>query len=175
MVDAYRGQYEKMIAEQRATINELSKENIALQKENEYFKQREKLIITTLERAEQNANELNEKSKIQYSLEMQKLKEFMDKLTAYFDDLLEKYPHYPAISNAVKVKDLIMQSDDAEKTAEEIEKVIGKDSEIFNPKQKIGEYIAATEGGFNLNEVLNPGKLELEDLCKELGLIEENE
>ena len=127
MVDAYRGQYEKLIAEQRAVINQLSKENIALQKENEYFKEREKLIITTLERAEQNANDLNEKSKMQYSLEMQKLKELMDKLTAYFDDLIEKYPHYSAINNAVKIKDLIQEGDDAVKTAEEIEKVISKD------------------------------------------------
>ena len=44
----------------------------------------------------------------------------------------------------------------------------------FNPKQKIKDYVVATsDSGFNLDEVLNPGKLELEDLCKELGLIEE--
>ena len=44
----------------------------------------------------------------------------------------------------------------------------------FDPKARIDEYIAATgDNGFNLEEVLNPGELQLEDICKELGLIEE--
>ena len=48
-----------------------------------------------------------------------------------------------------------------------------EDSKEFNPKSKIQDYIAATgDGTFNMNEVLNPGELELEELCKELGLIE---
>jgi hypothetical protein len=48
--------------------------------------------------------------------------------------------------------------------------------EKFDPKSKINEYIAATsDSGFNLDEVMNPGDLKLEDLCKELGLIEPNE
>ena len=45
---------------------------------------------------------------------------------------------------------------------------------MFDPKSKIEAFVAATsDNGFNLNEVLNPGELQLEDLCKELGLIEE--
>ena len=48
--------------------------------------------------------------------------------------------------------------------------------EKFDPKSKIRDYIAATgDNGFNLDEVLNPGELQLEDLCKELGLIDGNE
>ena len=51
-----------------------------------------------------------------------------------------------------------------------------KEKEKFNPKQKIKDYIVATsDTGFDMDQVLNPGKLELGDLCKELGLIEENE
>ncbi|MBR0190267.1 MAG: hypothetical protein IJQ23_07790, partial [Clostridia bacterium] len=48
----------------------------------------------------------------------------------------------------------------------------------FNPKEKIADYIAATSddnNGFNMDEVLNPGALRLEDLCKELGLLTEND
>ena len=45
---------------------------------------------------------------------------------------------------------------------------------MFNPKKKIVDYIASTgDNGFNLDEVLNPGELQLEDLCKELGLMQE--
>ena len=43
-------------------------------------------------------------------------------------------------------------------------------------KQKIKDYIAATgDNGFNLDDVLNPGELELEELCRELGLIDAEE
>ena len=46
----------------------------------------------------------------------------------------------------------------------------------FNPKAKIDESLAATsDNGFNLDEVLNPGTLHLEDLCKELGLLDEKD
>ena len=49
-----------------------------------------------------------------------------------------------------------------------------KNNKVFAPKEKIQDYIASTsDSGFNLDEVLNPGELELEDLCKELGLMEE--
>ena len=44
---------------------------------------------------------------------------------------------------------------------------------IFNPKKKIEEYVSSETNGFNLEEVLNPGELDLGDLCKELGLTEE--
>lgn len=53
--------------------------------------------------------------------------------------------------------------------------------EGFNPMEKIGKYIAGTasnkpqisDSGFDLNEVLNPGtKLDLGELCRELGLME---
>ena len=44
------------------------------------------------------------------------------------------------------------------------------------PDKSIQDYIASTgDNGFNLDEVLNPGELKLEDLCKELGLLEEND
>ena len=52
--------------------------------------------------------------------------------------------------------------------------VKSKEMGEFNPKKIMDEYIATTgDNGFNLDEVLNPGELHLEDLCKELGLIEE--
>ena len=48
------------------------------------------------------------------------------------------------------------------------------DKMVFNPKSKIADYIVATDGsGFNMDEVLKPGELKLEDLCKELGLMDD--
>ncbi len=176
MMNAYKAQYEKIIGEQKSIISELTKELDATKKENEGFKQRERLIITTLERAEKNASELEQSVQMQYSLEMQNLKDIVNALEDYFDELQKTYPQYPTVQKAIKIKDIIKDSEDTKATFQMINEILEKNGKNFNPKQKIGEYIAATEdNGFNLNDVLNPGKLELEDLCKELGLIEETE
>ena len=53
----------------------------------------------------------------------------------------------------------------------DLDNAIGND---FNPRKIMDNYVASvSENGFNLQDVLNPGELELEDICKELGLIEE--
>ena len=41
-------------------------------------------------------------------------------------------------------------------------------------QKKIERYIENDVNGFNLEEVLNPGELQLEDLCRELGLMEDD-
>ena len=180
MISAYRTEYENLIAEQNNRISELIKENANIRAKEEYVKEKEKLILTTLEQAENNAKMLDEKSKLQYYYEMQRLKNFVEKWQAYFDDLQEKYPLYSSVKQAIDVKDMVLKSQEKEarKTILEIDEILSKQKERFNPKKKIDEYIVATTestNGFNLDDVLNPGELQLEDLCKELGLIEENE
>ena len=105
---------------------------------------------------------------------------FLKKWNKYFEYLEKKYPFYPYLKqiNALKQElGMLLEIDDfnefsksASKSLEELEKA------TFNPKDKIQDYIVATsDNGFDMNEVLNPGALQLEDLCKELGLLEENE
>ena len=171
-----KAQYENLINEQKTKIDEISKENASLKQENEDYKGKEKLIIATLERAEKNSMELDERVKFQYSLEMQKLQSFMDKMSDYFDKMQEKYPLYPITKQVLTVREMVEKSTDAVDTIKEIDEILFKHGKGFNPKQKIKEYIATTKNsGFNLDDVLNPGELVLEELCKELGLIEEKE
>ena len=171
-----KAQYENLIDEQKTKLNEISKENASLKQENEDYKAKEKLIIATLERAEKNAMELDERVKFQYALEVQKLQSFMDKMSDYFDEMQEKYPLYPITKQVLTVRDMVEKSTDAVDTIKEIDEILFKHGKGFNPKQKIKEYIATTKNsGFNLDDVLNPGELVLEELCKELGLIEEKE
>ena len=136
---------------------------------------KEPLIIATLERAEKTSQEILARTELEYSLEMQKLRTFVEKWDDYFNQLQEKYPHYPTIKKAVEIKNEVKkysEKSNAKNTIEKLDSMIGEKK--FNPKQKIKDYVVATrDNGFNLDEVLNPGKLELEDLCKELGLIEE--
>lgn len=181
MIDAYRKEYETRLNEQKANIQELIKEkNLALN-ELHMIKERENLILLTLERAEKTACEIKEQAENEYALEIERLRAFSNKWESYFKKIKEKYPTSSAVKKAVSVKDKIdsnlKKGVKPKKIIEEVDVAIGNnEKKKFNPKEKIRDYIAATsDNGFNLDEVLNPGDLQLEDLCKELGLIEEND
>ena len=176
MIEAYKAQYEKLILEYRTRISDLLKENSDLTEKLNQVSDRESLIIATLERAEKTSQEITQKAELEYSLEMQRIKKFTEKWDDYFNQLQEKYPLYPTTKKAIKIKDKVKElskKSNAKKAIEQLDSMIDEKKK-FNPKQKIKDYVVATsESGFNLDEVLNPGKLELEDLCKELGLIDE--
>ena len=85
----------------------------------------------------------------------------------------------------------VIPKDDAEKYAkfaDDLAALLGKergkfraqdsapDEEPFDPKAVIGKYIESEEEdtGFNLDDVLNPkGELDLEKLCRDLGLMDD--
>ncbi len=178
ILEAYKAEYENLILELRSRINELTKENKELLEQVQQNKDRENLIIKTLESAQQSAEQIKEQAQLEYALEMQRLREFNRKWDKYFNNLKEKYPMYKITEKALDIKNNVDDwTDDIspKESIEKIDKMISEQNKQFNPKTKIREYISATasDNGFNLNEVLNPGKLELEDLCKELGLIED--
>lgn len=180
MLEAYKTEYESRINEQRNRIQELISQNDSLCVECEKLKQKENLILLTLERAEKTALELKELSEKEYALEIERLKKFSEKWDAYFKKVKEKYPTSSAVKKAVGIKSKLDKSiklSTPKEVIDEMENLIdGKSKTKFQPKNKIRDYIAATENdGFNMEEVLNPGDLQLEDLCKELGLLEEND
>lgn len=178
MMDAYRKYYEKIISEQKEQMRAVVDENNALLNEIEEFKLKEKLIIASIMDAEKFALKLKEQSETEYALELERIKRFSEKWDNYFKDLKEKYPMYPIVKKAVKVSERARKKPtaSAKTEIEEINEMIEGDKEEFDPKKKISDYIAATgNNGFNMDEVLNPGEIELEDICKELGLIDGNE
>ena len=178
MLDAYKAQYDNLILELRGRISQLASENKALNEKINEFKDREKLIISTLERAELHANQLVQQAEIEYSLEMQRLSNFSKSWDTFFNNLKEKYPNDKTVQKAISLKEKVEKNSNSKtskNTINELEELV-KEKEKFNPKQKIKDYIVATsDTGFDMDQVLNPGKLELGDLCKELGLIEEND
>ena len=178
MLDAYKAQYDNLIMELRSRISQLSKENKDLLEQLEKVNEKEKLIISTLERAEKTASQIVEQVELEYSLEMDRLRKFSRSWDNYFNDLKNKYPTSKTVKKAVSIKnkvDSTSKQKSDKSTINELEKIINSE-EKFNPKQKIRDYIVATsDSGFDMDKVLHPGELELGDLCKELGLIEENE
>lgn len=181
ILNAYKGEYEKRFAEQREIIYRLNEELKSLQAETDSIRSKEAIISATLIRAEQTAQDLKDKAELQYMLEVERLKKFASRWEKYFDELKEKYPLYPPVKKAVEFinkVDKIADDENSREVISRVEAIIPKNvgGEKFDPKSKIRDYIAATgDNGFNLDDVLNPGEIELEDICKELGLMDGNE
>lgn len=181
MLDALTIEYEEKISSLRSEIGVLTEKNNRIYGELSLIKDREHLIDVTLQNANKQAEEITSNAKLQYEAVMESLKRFSNKWRNYFTILADKYPLYPSVQKALQLKeqlDSILNSSDysvnIEKLEANLDKNISDSQEVFDPKQKINDYILATsDNGFNIDEVLNPGELELEDLCKELGLMED--
>ncbi len=181
ILNAYKGEYEKRFAEQREIIYRLNEELKTLKAETESIRGKESIISATLIRAEQTAQDLKDKAELQYMLEVERLKKFVSRWEKYFEELKERYPHYQPVKKAIEFVgkiERVSEDEDPKEVVSRLDGAIPKSvaNEKFDPKSKIKDYIAATgNNGFNLDEVLNPGKIELEDICKELGLMDGNE
>lgn len=175
-------QYQSKIYELKEKIRELTEDNSRLSAELQIYKNDESSIAEALKESQKKAKLNERKIDMQYLATLQSLKRFSAKWRDYFEYLLEKYPYYSAIKQADELRkelDEALNRQNASKSIQKIESSLDKKSlsvkKAFDPKDKIQDYIAATsDNGFNLDEVLNPGELKLEDLCKELGLLEEN-
>lgn len=179
----YKKDYESKLKEQMDRIAELSAENKSLLAEISDFKNKNNSISSALMASEEKSEELLKRAEERYSLTVESLRAFARKWRAYFDYIADKYPHYGATKEAKSVFDKltdVLSDVEQKEIVETLDTIIPQDkiskgqNKVFDPQSKIDDYIAATgDNGFNLDEVLNPGKLELEDLCKELGLIED--
>lgn len=176
ILDAFEKVHQQRVSALREEIATLTDENKRLSDDNALLKNDEALVLATLKRAEKNANETDETIKLHYDLELEKLKKFSERWSEYFKALRSQYPLYPPIQNALSLVDAV--NGDNEDSIQVVEGLIEQldklDGEMVDPKQKINDYIVATsDTGFDINQVLNPGELELEEICKELGLMEQ--
>ncbi len=177
---ANNASYEEKLAEQKTRIYELLEENQKLLIENKKLKSRQSLVDSAILTAEKTAQEKNEQTQLEYKLNRERLINFSERWTAYFDYLRETYPLYSATKEATEIFDslchLLKINNDRQIVDDLNAQLEGKLTEnmVFEPQKKIAEYVSATsENGFNIEEVLNPGELHLEELCRELGLIDE--
>lgn len=176
-------EYEEKLSEQKARIAELVHDNADIRKELSSYHEKDEQIADAIKNAQSYAYDLNKKAQDQYDLTAEYISAFVKKWKSYFDNLKEKYPIYPIVSDADSIRKKIenivgkLSSEEIVHTSErEIMQDNAKKDTPFNPKEKIADYIAATEdNGFRMEEVLNPGALSLEDLCKELGLLTEKD
>ncbi len=180
LLDGLKTEYNGKLAEQSEEIFELNGKLKRVRAELESFKNRDALISSSLQAAEEQAEKIKETERLQYELSLARLKDFQLKWDSYFEFLFEKYPYYKiteqALDIAGKLNRVLGDGGTAFEKLEKLDDLIQKETAAsqFNPKEKIERYIESEVGGFNLDEVLNPGELQLEDLCKELGLMEDD-
>lgn len=181
MFDAYKKHFESRYTEQQKIISGLTRELNEMKSQVESVSSKEALIIAVLRRAEQTAMDLDQQVNAKYKEELERLIAFSSDWDDFFNALREKYPEEEQVKKAVLINEKL--NSEKNKTQpklliRELEQMISEEKvhPNFDPKKKIADYIEATsDGGFSMEDVLNPGELKLEDICRELGLIEEDE
>ncbi len=173
ILTAYQIEYEAKLAEQKNRIFELTEEVASLSTHLQKYKEKENYLASAIVSAEKTAEKIKKKAELQYALEMEKLRNFNGKWDDYFSALKEKYPMYAPLQNAVDIKaklQSLLKLSDSKKAVEKLDKMLGDFAVKTNDETSL-----TSDNGFSLEEVLNPGELELEELCKELGLIDAEE
>ena len=176
IINAFEKVHQQRVSEHRNKIAELIEENRRLIDENLVYKNNSSLIVSTLERAEKSAKDTTDNIAMHYDLELERLRKFSMRWDRYFKSLRSQYPLYPTIQNSTSLVDKLNNSiGDSKDIIEQLDKSLSDiEGQMIDPREKIKDYIAATsDSEFKIEDVLNPGKLELEDLCKELGLMDE--
>ena len=176
-------QYEQGNNELKEKVVELFDANKKLLSENDLLKSQSDSVVKALSEAKDRASQIENSAVEKYNATLLSLKNFLIKWKVYFDYLSEKYPYYQTSTQSLRlINNLRVVLDENSLNQSSISSL---DNELSKnmikvglkvPDKSIQDYIASTgDNGFNLDEVLNPGELKLEDLCKELGLLEEND
>ena len=180
LLDELKTEYNGKLAERNEEIFELNGKLKRMRAELESFKNRDSLISSSLQAAEEQAEKIRETERLQYELALARLNDFQLKWESYFEYLFEKYPYYKiteqTLNIAVKPKQVLGSGEAAIEKLGKLDDLIERETAAtqFNPKEKIERYIENDVNGFNLEEVMNPGELQLENLCRELGLMEDD-
>ena len=178
---------EGAVAAEKDKIFALLEENAELKQQNAALLRRDKLISDALVAAVEKAKEIEIAAKRKCDLEIKRLRLFQAKWGQYFARVMERYPVDENLQKIQeftrKVDEILGNESDQTDEAAQAQNVSGVFATLrketatsstapFNPKEKIDAYMKS-ESGFDMEEVLNPkGELNLEDLCRELGLMD---
>lgn len=170
-------EYEEKLQDREEKIKLLKEESLELKNQLEAYKNRIKLNEESLKSAKLKAEEIEQTATLKYEIEVEYLKKFNSKWRKYFKYLSETYPLYKAKEEAEKVtktleKVLGKKVTDKEKI-EELDLAVSVVADYNGFKENRPMAVGISDNGFNIDEVLNPGELDLEELCKEMGMMEE--
>lgn len=178
LINDCNNNYEKQLSLEKEENAALKEQIKRLSSELETYKNRDNLADLTLKNAELKAEEIKNTAELKYKVECERLKSFKERWSKYFGYLAETYPYYKAVSES---RELLSALEEVLGKSQESVDVIGEldlvlDRLHIGKNDDIKKHIALTtpsDSGFDMDAVLNPGELDLEDLCKELGLMDD--
>lgn len=172
---------DNLLRMQKERIVELENENSRLKNQIEQYKAERDDVTNALIKAQKKAKEMIGETNEEYFLEIKRLKMFSAKWENFFKGQIltkmgEEYAN--KVGDLVKNVNEIIECDVVNgKDVSNKEKVEKIRDLIDKSKVKQGVYgeYSVSESGLDLNEVINPtGNLDLFELCKELGVTEDN-
>ena len=129
-----------------------------------------------LQNAKKRAQDITETAKEQYKIEIDRLKLFNARFNAFVNKTVQNYP-CDQTRKLVVVSEMIteiLQRDEeeyytAKDKIEDIYKLIDEEGANYSEKPSL---FGKSDNGFDMEEVLNPGELDLKSLLQELGVTE---
>lgn len=176
LLDNTSKEYESILFEQKDKISELLEDNKKLSAEVLNYQDKDSQVSYALFKAksvlDQNEKEVSDK----FEAEITKIKNFSKKFRDYFSLILKTYPIDSELNKIRKVLNeldvILAEKVSASYKFDKINELIEKKSTKKQKKTKTdNETAISSDSGFDMNEVLYPGDINLEDICKELGLI----
>ena len=120
LINAEIIEYEAKINALKERIQDLSLENSSLKGELLVYKEKEESISYTLKLAQEKALETVKQAEKKYTAELVSLKSFSKRWKEYFVYLSNKYPMYPAVTEAKNLHEEIEKCVSGKKTSKEI-------------------------------------------------------
>ena len=182
-VDAVKTEYEQVLAEQRARINDLRKSLSAAERKIAQYESQKEIVYKAITTALKKADDIERVSLIKYNQEIAQLKSFHDKWVAYFNRIIATYPLDENLAAACKVNGKIAETLERTGDIEEqynverdrlMQSLQNESDEAATaapqPAPQDDEYSDRSPAGFSFTEALHP-KDDLKDIMRELGVI----
>lgn len=187
LIGGIREAYETKIRQLQYRLDGLVAENRSLRASLAEYKNKENRIGRAIIAAEEKGEEIREFYRMSAETEWKTLQLFAEKwknLAAQMAGLIPQGEADRYAEFAENLSALLGKNEGHFQPIEEKKDILNEQvdepdlhSEEFDPKAVIGKYMdGEEETGFNLDDVINPkGVLDLEKLCKSLGLMEDSE
>ncbi len=174
LIAGIREAYEIKIRQLNYRLEGLTAENRSLRASLAEMKSREGKVGKAIVAAEEKGEEIVRLYRMSAETELNTLRLFAEKWKRLAGEMAGAIPASEAKKYAEFADNLsALLGKEREKFGAE-EKV--SEGEAFDPKAVIEKYVEGEEEtGFNLDDVINPkGELDLEKLCRNLGLMDDN-
>lgn len=190
-IERQRSEYENMMFGQKERIFSLREENRKLKEELETYKRKDAQISSALLSALQKAREIEDTAKLRSEMDLLRLKEFHTRWMRYYEEVKKLFPkdaNLKAAGRFLARMDAILTGEPEKKQAvlkgeeasfmKELESGKERISAAITENRKIDSAAAfekpAEDEEFDLDNLLNPNSLQsLDELCKEMGLMED--